>query len=69
MNSASLLNPEDPTFDRVEVIEEGKAQTFSRTAFLALPLSLRIRLILAGQPRFLLGESVVEMRRALALRT
>jgi hypothetical protein len=67
MMTASLLDPDHPPFDRVVVTVERKEQTYSREAFMGLPLAARIRLILAGSPRFYLGSDEVEKKTALAL--
>ena len=64
---ASLLDSENPPFDRVEVVVEGTPTTYAYAEFMALQLAVRIRLILAGQPRFLLGEALVDKKSALCL--
>ena len=65
--AVSLLNSQNPTFDRVQVSLDGASTSYSYVEFMGLPLALRIRLILAGQPNFLLGESVVPKKAALSL--
>jgi hypothetical protein len=64
----SVLDTKNPTFDRVEVHEDGVPKVFSYAEFMRLELARRIRLILAGNPRFMLGEREIEKHKALALR-
>lgn len=66
--AASLLDASRPTFDRVEVMDGTELKSMTRVAFMGLELAVRIRLILAGHPRFFLGDEIVEKRDALALR-
>lgn len=57
----------EPPFDRVEVTIDGEAASYSYSDFMALQLAKRIRLILAGQPTFFSGDTVIEKKKALAL--
>ena len=67
MMAATLLDSKNPTFDRVEVTEEGHLKTYDYAEFMNLDLAFRIRLILAGSPKFFLGSEQIEKKKALAL--
>ena len=65
--AASVLDSGAQTFDRVEFDDGDGAQVFSYAEFMRLPLAKRIRLILAGKPRFFSGDVEVDKREALSL--
>lgn len=52
-------------FDRVDIREKGTVIRMSREEFLAMPLDRRIRVILARDLEFFLGDQPVDRREAL----
>lgn len=56
-----------PTFDEVEVMDGTVGRSYSFDTLMALSLPVRIRLILAGKPRFLRGGEVIPKAEALSL--
>jgi hypothetical protein len=67
MMAATLLDPDNPPFDRVQVKVDGVTTVFTYREFMNLKLGRRIELILSGEPEFRLGDHLVEKRQALSL--
>lgn len=67
MMAATLLDPENPPFDRVQVKVDGAPTVYSYHEFMNLELARRIELILSGEPEFRLGAALVEKKKALNL--
>jgi hypothetical protein len=67
MMAATILDPNNPAFDHVTVSLDGAARVYTHGEFMSFPLAERIQMILAGQPEFRLGDTIVEKKKALAL--
>jgi len=59
--------PKDaPAFDRVVVLDGGQQVELTVSAFLALPLALRVRYVLGGSLQFFRGSTPVDRVKALS---
>ena len=63
----SVSNPQNPTFDFVEVKEGSSSRRYTFGEFMDLELATRIRLIIGGAPRFTKAGQEIPKAAALAL--